>query len=47
MKLGKFRLNYADVDIIKMMTEVADYMRVQISLRTSVEFIFEIDPLTC
>jgi hypothetical protein len=36
MSMGKFSLNYANVDVVNMLTEVADYMRVQMSLRPAV-----------
>jgi hypothetical protein len=36
MSMGKFSLNYTNADVINMLNEVSDYMRVQISLRPAV-----------
>jgi hypothetical protein len=43
LTFGKFTLKFTQVDIVKMITEVTELMRVQLQLRTNVNFEVDID----
>ena len=44
MKLGKFSLVYSLIDTLALFKEVADLFEIQLSLRTQVKFVLEVDP---
>lgn len=46
MKLGKFSLNFTKPHLGKLVKDLAEMVKIQISLRPSVQFILDIDEST-